>query len=78
VRDKSEILFPASLHLERSLCRIGLDGQANRLVEDPIHNVEGFSLEAQAILLGEIVKATAQDVVLGNDLFEIERLLETL
>jgi hypothetical protein len=40
--------------------------------------VERFSLEAQAILLGEIVKATAQDVVLGNDLFEIERLLETL
>ena len=75
---KSEILFPASLHFEGSLRRIGLHGDANRLVEDPVHNVEGFSLQAQAMLLGEIMKAAAQDVVLGHDLFEIERLLETL
>ena len=78
MRDKGEILFPASLHFEGSLCRIGLDGQANRLVEDPVHDVEGFSLEAQAILLGQIVKAAAQDIVLRHHLFEIERLLQAL
>jgi hypothetical protein len=78
VRDKGEILFPAPLHFQRSFRGIGLHGHSNRLVEDPVHDVEGLSLQAQAILLREIVKAAAQDVVLGNDLFEIKRLLEAL
>jgi hypothetical protein len=78
VRDKGEILFSASLHFQRSSRGIGLHGHADRLVEDPIHNMEGLSLEAQAILLGEIVKAAAQDIVLGHDFFEIKCLLKTL
>jgi CelD/BcsL family acetyltransferase involved in cellulose biosynthesis len=78
VRDEGEILFPASLHFQRAFRGVGLHSHPNRLVENPVHNVEGFSLEAQAILVGEIVKAAAKDVVLGNDLFEIKRLLKPL
>jgi hypothetical protein len=78
VRDKGKILFPASLHFQRSLGGIFLHGLANRLVEDTVQNVERLALQAQTILLGQIVNATAQDVVLGDDLFEIKSLLETL
>ena len=78
MRHKREILFASPLHFQRSLGCIGLHGQTDRLVEHSVHDVEGFSLQAQAVLLGEIVKAAAKDIVLGYDLFEIKCLLKTL
>jgi hypothetical protein len=45
VRHKGEILFPAPLHLQRALSGIGLQGQADGMVENPVDNVEGLPLE---------------------------------
>ena len=78
VRHEGEILFPAPLHFQRALGGIGLHGQADRLVEDPVEDVERPALQAQAVLLGEVVDAAAQDVVLRDDLFDIECVLEAL
>ena len=78
VRHEGEVLFPALLYLQRALGGISLQGEADRLVEDPIEDVEGPPLEAQAVLLGEVVDAAAQDVVLRDDLFDVECVLEAL
>ena len=78
MRDKGEVLFPASLHFQRLLRGIRLQGQANRLVEDPVHNVERLPLQAYTIRFGEIVNTAAEDVVLGDHLFNIKSLLQTL
>jgi hypothetical protein len=78
VRHESEIFFAAPLHFERPLGRVGLDSQADRLIEHPVHNVEGLALQVEAVLLCEIVNTAAQDVVFGDNFFEIESFLETL
>ena len=78
MRHKGEILFPAPLHLQRALSGIGLQGQADRMVEDPVDNVERLPLQVQTVVVGKIVDAAAQDVVLRNDLFNIKCVLETL
>src|SRR4051794_23020513 len=78
MRYESEIFFSAPLHLEGSLRRIGLDRHSNRLVEDPVHDVERLALQADAVLLGEIVNTAAQNVVLRHDLFQIKSFLKPL
>jgi hypothetical protein len=40
--------------------------------------MKGATLQAQAIVIGQIVYATTQDVVLCNDLPNIERVLDPL
>ena len=75
---ESEILFAAALHLQRALGGIGLQGQTDRVVEDPIDDVEWLALKNQTVLIGEIVNATAQNVVFRDDLVDIERVFEAL
>ena len=78
MRDKGEIFFAAPLHFQGLLGGVGLDGEADRLIEDPIHNVERVSLQTNAVLVGEIVNATPENIVLGDDFFDIESFLEPL
>ncbi len=75
---ESEILFAASLHLQRALGGIGLQGQTDRVVQHAIDDVERPSLKNQTVLIGKIVNATAQNVVFRNDLVDIERVFEAL
>ena len=76
--DEGEIFFPAALHFQGSLGGVGLDGEPDRLVEDPIYNVERLSLQTYAVLVREIVNAAAENVVLGDDFLQIESFLEPL
>ena len=78
VRHESEILFAAALHLERPLGGIGLQGQSDRMVQYPIDDVERLALQVQTVLIGEIVNAAAQNVVLRDDLVDIERVFDAL
>ena len=78
MRNEGQILFTALLYFQRLLSCVSLQSQTDRLVEDPIHDVERLALQVQAVVYGKIVNAAAQDVVLGNNLLNIERFLETL
>ena len=78
VRDKGKIFLAPPLHLQRALCGIGLQCHADRMVENPVDNVERLPLQVQTVAVGEIVDTAAQDVVLRNDFFDIKRVLETL
>ena len=75
---KGEILFPPPLHVQRMLSGIGLQGQADGMVENAVDNVERLPLQFQPVVIGKIVDAAAKDVVLRNDLFNIKGILETL
>ena len=75
---KGEVFFPASLHFQGALRCIGLHGHANGLVEDPVQDVEGGPLQAQTFLLGQVVNAATQNVVLCDNLLQIKSLLQTL
>ena len=76
--DEGEIFFPAALNFQGLLGGIGLDGEPDSLVEDPINNVERLSLEAYAVFAGKIVNAAAENVVFGGDFLEVESFLKPL
>ena len=78
VRHKGEILLPAPLHLQRALGGIGLQGQPDGMVENPVDSVERLPLEGHTVVVGQIVDTGAENVVLRNHLFNIKCLLETL
>ena len=78
VGHKGQILFAAVLHIQRSLCRIGLHGRSDRAVQDAVDNVESLPLQTQTVVVGQIVETVAQDVVLRHDLFNIKPVLDTL
>src|SRR5205085_670299 len=50
----------------------------NRVLDQAIHDVERLSSQTQTIVLGEIVDAPSQNVVLRNDLFDVISFPETL
>src|ERR1700759_4798183 len=75
---ESQIFFPSPLHIQRLLGGICLDSYPNRLIEEPVHYMEGLALQVQTVLLGEIMNTAAQDIVFGNDFLKIKGFLETL
>ena len=75
---KGEILFAAPLHLLRTLRGIGLHGQADGMVEDPVDNVERRPLQVHRMLVGQRVYTAAQQIIFRNHLFDIKSIHETL
>ena len=75
---KGEILFPPPLHVQRALGRIGLQGQADGMIENAVDNVKWLPLQVQPVVVGKIVDAAAKDVILSNDLFDFKVVLQTL
>jgi len=78
VGHESQVLLAAVLYVQRTLGRVGLHGLSDRLVQDAVDDAKRLSLQAQAALVGQIVDAAAQNVVLRNDLFDIEPVLRAL
>ena len=78
VRHEREILFAALAHLQRALAGEGLHGEADGAVQHAIQNVERPALQGEAVRLGEIVDAAAQDVVLGDDFLDVVAVLDAL
>ena len=71
-----QIFLAALLDFERSLGRVGLYGQADRVVKNPIDDMKRFALQAQAVAVSQVVNAAAEDVVLGHDFLDIEAILQ--
>jgi hypothetical protein len=78
VGHEGEILFPPLLHLQRTLGGIGLQREADGLVEHPVDDVERLPLQVQPGAVGDVVDTAAQDVVLRHDLFDVEGVLDAL
>ena len=73
-----QVLLPPLPDLERLLGGERLDGRPDGSIQDSIEDMERPPLHAQAVLLRQIVDTAAQDVVLGNDLLDIERVFNPL
>ena len=76
MRHEREIFLAALLDFDRSLGRVSLYGQANRMVENPIDDMKWLALQAQAVAVSHVVNAAAEDVVLGDDFLDIEAILQ--
>ena len=57
---------------------VRLHGQPDRPVEYPIDDVKRHALHEQAVLISEVVDAFAENIVLGDDLFDVEGVLYAL
>ena len=75
---KCEVLFPTMLDLQGALGGKRPHGQPDCPVQNAVQNVERRALKNDTVLVREIVDAVAQDVVLGDDFFNIERVLDPL
>ena len=60
---------------QRALGGEGLHRQPDRAVQHAVQDVEGPALQGEAVRLGEIVDAAAQDVVLGDDFLDVVSVL---
>ena len=78
MRHESEIIFPATLNFQGALSGICLQRQADRKVEDPVHNAKRLPLQIQIVAFGKIMNATPQNIVFGNNLFDVECVVQTL
>lgn len=72
MRDECEMLLLVYLHFQCPLGRIGLLSQANRFIEYAVDDVERFAFQINAMALSQVVETTAQDIVLGDNLLEVE------
>ena len=78
VRHKCQILITSSLQFESLLCGKCLNGQSDRLVEHSVQDMKSLALQAQVMALREIVDASAQDVVLCDDFYDVKAVLVSL
>ena len=78
VGDKGEVVFAALLDFAGAFGGVGLEGEADGVVEDEVDDVEGLPLEVERVVVGEGVNAAAEHVVLGDDFFDVEAVLEPL
>ena len=66
------------LDFERLLGGERPHGRPDRSIQDTVEDMERPPLHAQAVPVGQVVDAAAQDVVLGNDLFDVECVFDPL
>jgi hypothetical protein len=78
VGHKREILFAPLLHFQRLLGGEACHGVSDRTVQHPVENVKRPPLQAEAVGLGEVVHAAAQNVVLGDHFDNVKAVLHTL
>jgi hypothetical protein len=57
---------------------VALHRQPDGLVEHAVDDAERPALQPEAMPVGEVVDAAAQDVVLGHDLFDVKPILNPL
>ena len=69
---EGEILLATLQYLQGSLSRVALHGEADRLIENTIDDVEGLALKGQSTLAREVVDAAPKNVVFRDDFFNIE------
>ena len=75
---KRQIFLAPPLNLECLVNRVRLYRQSNRLVQNPVDNVERSPLQVEPVLIRKIVNAASQDVVFGHDFCNIESVMDTL
>jgi hypothetical protein len=78
VGHEGQVLLAAVPDLERLLRGERLDGRPDRPVEDAVEDVERPPADGEPVPLGEVVDAPAEDVVLGDDLLDVERVPDPL
>jgi len=73
-----QVFLPTQPNLDRLRGCKRLNGRTNRSIEDTVENIKGTALHAQAVALGQVVDATSQDVVFGDNFLYIEGVLDAL
>ena len=76
--NKREVFFPALLHLHRTLSRVRLQCQADRMIKDTVNDMKRSPLQAHSVAITKIVNATPKDIVFCNHLFNIKSIFDTL
>ena len=76
--DKCEILFTSLLHLERLLQGERLHRHPDCTIENSVENMERSPAHVQTVVFCQVVDTATQNVVLGNDLLDIECVLDSL
>ena len=73
-----QVLLPAVLDLKRLLARERLHGQTDRRIQYAVQDVERTSLKIQPVPVCQVVYASAQNVVFGDDFLDVECILDPL
>jgi len=66
------------LYFERLLGSERPHGRPDRSIQDTVEDMKRPALHAQAVPRGQVVDTAAQNVVLGNDLFDVECVFDPL
>ena len=78
VGDERHVLVAVFFDFQRKLRGVGLHSQADGFVDDSIDDAQVVAVDHDAMLFGNVVDATSQDVVFGDDFFDVEAIVEAL